>query len=276
MLRQRLLTAAVVIPLAVAAVWFLPNSAFAVLVGLFVLAGAWEWVTLMRAPRSIALASFGGSVLGFMVLAWWLHGNVIAVFLVMILAFAWWVWCFLLVRDYPSAPLRHRRMGSLARGIAGLLVLVPAFLSLVVLHALAPRGPLWVLFLLVLVWAADTGAYFVGRAIGRHKLIPRVSPGKTWEGVGGGLALGLFISAVAGIWLFGLQGWQLIGFLILCAGVIAISVVGDLTISIMKRLAGVKDSGRLFPGHGGVLDRLDSLLAAAPCFVLGILSLGLQ
>ena len=125
---------------------------------------------------------------------------------------------------------------------------------------------MWLLFVFVLVWAADTGAFFAGRRFGRHKLSPEVSPGKTWEGVAGGLALALAVSAAAAVPL----NAPMPVFLALCALAAAASVVGDLTVSLFKRGAGLKDSGRIFPGHGGILDRIDSLCAAAPVLILGL------
>jgi len=157
--------------------------------------------------------------------------------------------------------------------VAGPFVLLPAWLALVRLHAQGPTldGPQLLTFLLLLVVAADVGAYFAGRAFGKHKLAPRVSPGKTWEGVAGGLA-GASLLALAGALWFELP---LPRFVLLCVLVVMISVVGDLAESLFKRHAGVKDSGSILPGHGGILDRIDSLTAAGPCFVLGMDYLGL-
>jgi phosphatidate cytidylyltransferase len=125
------------------------------------------------------------------------------------------------------------------------------------------------LYLFSLVWLADIGAYFSGRKFGKHKLAPTISPGKTWEGLVGGLLANL-------VWIIGIyqlsSGWGLgfPQFLLISLATSLISVVGDLFESILKREAGVKDSGKLLPGHGGVLDRVDSVIAAAPIFVAGI------
>ena len=133
-----------------------------------------------------------------------------------------------------------------------------------------PRGAQWVLFILTLTFAADTGAYFAGRAYGRVKLAPQVSPGKTWEGVVGGMVLATAVGYAGSRW-FDLAPAR---FVPLCLAAAAFSVVGDLTESMFKRAAGLKDSGRLFPGHGGVLDRVDGVLAATPVMCLGLLWLG--
>jgi len=150
--------------------------------------------------------------------------------------------------------------------LVGVVVLVPAYAGISRMYDKLDHGAEHVLFLLVLVWAADVGAFFAGRHWGRHKLAPQVSPGKTWEGVAGGMVFGL-LAAAAGAWWF---SRPLVAFLILGAVVAAISVVGDLTESMFKRFAGLKDSGHVLPGHGGVLDRIDSITAAAPVFVLGL------
>ncbi|MEX1265985.1 MAG: phosphatidate cytidylyltransferase, partial [Woeseia sp.] len=132
--------------------------------------------------------------------------------------------------------------------------------------------PALLLFMLVVVWAADIGAYFSGKTFGRVKLAPSISPGKTWEGVIGGLLLVLVLVVLRGYW----AGDNLAVLVPFCVAVALLSVVGDLTVSIFKRNAGVKDSGKLFPGHGGLLDRIDSVTAASPLFALGVLWFGVR
>jgi phosphatidate cytidylyltransferase len=133
-----------------------------------------------------------------------------------------------------------------------------------------PHGAQWVLFALVLVWVADIGAFFFGRRFGRVRLAPEVSPGKTWEGVLGGIALSALVAIAGSLWFH----VPLAAFLPLCLTAVAFSIIGDLTESLLKRFAGVKDSGRVFPGHGGVMDRIDSLTGAAPVLLLGLTLLG--
>jgi phosphatidate cytidylyltransferase len=160
---------------------------------------------------------------------------------------------------------------------------IPGTIAAVVLLHGAPAdagdpdhfGAWRLLFAFALVWAADVGAYFAGRAFGRRKLAPQVSPGKTWEGVLGGLALSLAIAGAAGTWLFRLEGAAWLSFLLLAVAVVLLSIVGDLGESLLKRQAGAKDSGTLLPGHGGMLDRVDSLLAALPAMALGLRGLDL-
>jgi len=158
--------------------------------------------------------------------------------------------------------------------VAGSLSVIPAWCALVWLHMNSATGPAWTLFALLIVWAADSGAYVVGVRFGRRKLAPRISPGKSWEGFWGGLGLCLILSAVAAPVLgLGLAEWPVLAFATMLAALA--SVLGDLFESLLKRHAGIKDSSDLIPGHGGVLDRLDSLLAALPVFVVAKLWLGL-
>ncbi len=152
--------------------------------------------------------------------------------------------------------------------LCGVLTLLPSLAAVVAVRAVSPW---YLLILLLLTTSADIGAYFAGRAFGKRKLAPLVSPGKTWEGVMGGVAAVILVAAIASHWLPGSP----LSFTLICVGVALISVVGDLSESLFKRQAGLKDSGTLFPGHGGVLDRVDSLTAAAPLYWLGLHWLGL-
>ena len=273
MLMQRVVTALVLIPPVVAGVWFLPNSLFAVVLATLLLVGAWEWAQLISLRDGVIRIVYVAAIaLMFVALYGWRDQSVLQLSILCLTAI-WWVLALLWVNRYP-AGLQATDSRRALKAVIGLLLLGPAFLALILLHARV-QGPLWILFVLVLIWAADTGAYFSGRRFGRHKLALRVSPGKTWEGAAGGLMLSALAAGLAGYWLFGLEAWQLLLFVLLCAGVVVFSIVGDLTESMFKRHAGVKDSGTLFPGHGGVLDRLDSLFAAAPLFLGGLIALGL-
>jgi phosphatidate cytidylyltransferase len=149
------------------------------------------------------------------------------------------------------------------------MALVPCWLALI--HIIfATQSTKWVLFTLALVWAADTGAFFAGRWFGRLPLAPRVSPKKTWEGVFGGILASALVAWVAARYIFVLEVWP---FVVTCVAVAAVSVVGDLTESMLKRAVGLKDSGSVFPGHGGMLDRIDSVTAAAPALVFALIGL---
>ena len=192
---------------------------------------------------------------------------------VCVAALAWWcvalVWVVRFERGLDATALNS----TLASVIAGWFVIVPAWAGLVHLHRSADDGPWRVLFVLLIVWAADIGAYFAGRRFGVHRLAPKTSPGKSVEGVAGGMAAAAALGVVAGT-VSGLPATLVALTGALCVGVAAVSVLGDLTESLVKRRSGVKDSGTLLPGHGGILDRIDSLTAAAPAFVVGIDVLG--
>lgn len=272
MLMQRVITAFLLIPPVLAAVWFLPTWLVAIALGALFLVGAWEWGGLMGLQQTAART---GYVVMVAVLLAGLYGSLqhpVVRNASLALGALWWSVALVWVARYPAGLPGHQSR-SVLKAVVGLLLLGPSFLALVILHA-REQGPLWILFLLVLIWAADTGAYFSGRSLGRRKLAARVSPGKTWEGALGGLALSTLVAAFAASWVFHLEALAA-AFVALCAIVVVFSVVGDLTESMFKRHANVKDSGTLFPGHGGVLDRLDSLFAAAPLFLGGLLALGI-
>jgi phosphatidate cytidylyltransferase len=253
-------------PLAVGGIFLLDNQFFALAFGAVFLIGAWEWVRLMGWQQTSVRIAYVVFLALLMFLSWWL---VIPNYLhaLLWLAVAWWLVALLLVAIYPR---KHELWFHPVRGlVAGLLVFIPSWTALVVLQGNESHGPFWVLLMMFLIWGADTGAYFTGKAIGKHKLAPLASPGKTWEGAIGGVVVSILVSWGI-IRLFDLHIDVNIAYMFLALMTIIASVVGDLLESIFKRQAGVKDSGRIFPGHGGVLDRLDSLFSASPVFVLGI------
>jgi phosphatidate cytidylyltransferase len=263
MLKLRVLSAIVAAPLVVAALFLLPvpvlAGVFLVLAGL----GAWEWSRLVPVDGAAATIGYLG-VQGAAAALLWAEPAATVPFLVA--GCATWAFAIAAVLGFP------RSSAWLTRGLlaaAGWLVIGGAWLGLVVV-ASQPLGAWWLLWLFVLVWGADIGAYFAGRRFGRRKLAPAVSPGKTWEGVVGGLVLALAAGSLL-VLLSPLATLDssLVTWLALMVLLSAVSVFGDLFESVLKRRRGVKDSGTLFPGHGGVLDRIDSLLAALP--VLGLL-----
>lgn len=172
-----------------------------------------------------------------------------------------WLSAFVTVRRYPLAGITPARWLP----FIGPLLLIATTLAIFYLWT---DSPWWLMYLFALVWAADTGAYFTGKAFGKHKLIPDVSPNKTIEGLVGGLVLAALI--IAGVAYYRqLTDLHLVGFVLLSMVTVLASVLGDLFESLLKREANIKDSGTLLPGHGGVLDRIDSILAAAPIFAFG-------
>ncbi len=239
------------------------------LLALFMLFAAWEWAAIAGLERPAARASYVGA------LALLGCGGVLALLrlpamptAVGALALLWWLWALIDLARAGAAPRGAYR--SLAGRLAGgAVVLVPAWLASVSLHADDPRSPALVLYLFSLVWVADTGAYFVGRKWGRSKLAPTVSPGKTIEGLIGALGAVVALSYFCGRMVWQLSGRALLTWIAVALATLAFSVIGDLVESKLKRLAGVKDSGTWLPGHGGVLDRIDALTAAAPIFLLG-------
>lgn len=228
-----------------------------------VLASAWEWSAFLRAASAAERVAFVVVVAGLLAGAWFATADPDRLRLLLGIAAAWWVVALVLLWRGPAGVTR------VLAWTAGVLVLVPAGIALMRLRVDLAHGAAWTLYVLMLVWAADTGAYAAGKAFGRHRLAPEVSPGKTWEGVAGGLVLSAAVAVASASWLE-----QPVGPLVVVSLVVAVfSVVGDLTESLFKRFAGVKDSGQLIPGHGGLMDRLDSITAAAPLLLLGALEL---
>lgn len=273
MLRQRILTAVILVPLLVAALFYLSISWIALIFAAFIAAAAWEWAELSGLKRLSAKIAYVTCLLLFGMLGM----NVIPiqdglVGSLLVTAVLWWLWAS--VELISRSDVAKGMFATLAgRVVGGFLVLVPLWIASVYLLATDEDKPRMLLFLFVLVWVADTAAYFTGSVMGRTRLAPHISPGKTVEGVAGGV-LGVVLLA----WLCGTMIWKFEGTLLamwtgLAALTALFSVAGDLTESKLKRIAGVKDSGKLLPGHGGVLDRIDAMTAAAPVFALGVILL---
>lgn len=263
MLKQRIITAAILAPLMIAGLFGLEGSGFALFTGGVVALAAWEWANLAGITRLVGRLGYVAVLVALMV-AGWFSGAAHATWPLW-LALGGWLASLYWVAGYPERGLHWR--SRTARALIGLWVLLPCWAGFVQLRV---DGLEWLLYVLLLVWMADIGAYFAGRRFGRRKLAPRVSPGKSWEGVYGGmavtalLALGyavsLSLSVVDTLWL-----------VVATVLITLVSVLGDLLESMFKRWRGIKDSGRLLPGHGGILDRIDSLTAAVPLFALSLI-----
>ncbi len=261
MLKQRIITALCLLPVALGGFFLLQGGWFALFIALIVCVGAWEWAHLAGfaapAQRIGYAAAVGAALFGLYLLPQLAAG-------VLLLATLWWLGAIGLVLGYPDSQRLWR--APAVRLLIGLLILVPAWQGLVLLKHW-PQGNSLILAVMVLIWSADIGAYFTGKRFGRRKLAVQVSPGKSWEGLYGGLAGSLLITLLVGVY----RNWEARELLLALLGsalVVLISVVGDLTESMFKRQAGLKDSSNLLPGHGGVLDRIDSLTAAVPMFAV--------
>ncbi len=265
-LNARVATAIPLAVVCVSAVWYLPTTAFAVGIGTIVLLGAWEWSALAGFSRLLNRYLYVAAllVLGIGLLA---VGGGSRQIPVAASAALFWVVALILVVATQWGRFQLQQWPRL-RVIAGALVLLPTWHGLSSLHG-RPDGPIQVLFLLFLIWSADIAAYFAGRAWGRSRLCSQVSPGKSWEGVWAAV----FAAVVLGALFAGSQNLPapaMLTFALLAALTVAASIIGDLLESMLKRSANLKDSGTLLPGHGGILDRIDSLTAAAPVYLLGL------
>lgn len=263
MLKLRVLSALVLVPLVLWGLFAWPQPVFAAFLGAFIVVGAWEW-TVLSGIRALPARLLYVVLIAFAGVAVLLTPALLQPLLIAATAF----WLLAFIEQVSGRALDAGVLASFpGKLVGGFLVLLPAWLVPLVLREL-PDGKWLTLVLMLYVWGADTGAYFAGHRFGRHKLAPRVSPGKTWEGVAGGLVTVLVVALLAGIYRFGFGPVALALWVALSLFTGLVSVLGDLFESRLKRIAGVKDSGTLIPGHGGVLDRIDAFTAAAPVFAL--------
>jgi len=270
-LQQRALTALVLAPLAVLGVLKLPTGGFALALAAVFAIGLWEWSAMAGCHARWQRGLF--VLMNLLVIAWLWTAAAQSLRIALGIGLGFWLLVPIWLRCFEFAHGDQRGAVTL-KLLAGSLAVVPAWSAGVYLHGSSHRGAFWVLFLLVLIWCADVFAYLCGRQFGRRKLAPRISPGKTWAGVYGAFG-GAILYAWAGASLLGLAGSARWSVLALAALTVAFSIIGDLFESLIKRHAGCKDSGQLFPGHGGVFDRFDSLFAALPVFTAGLIWLHL-
>ena len=272
-LPRRAATAVVAIPVAVITVLALPTEGVALVLAIVMVAASVEWARITT-PQRVAVYGFPLAVAVSVLLLWlaalqwlgWLR-------VLCAMSLAWWCVALLWVVRFEQGRDLAALDRAITRGIVGWMIIVPAWAGLVYVHASGEDGPSRVLFILLVVWAADIGAYFAGRRFGVRRLAALTSPGKSVEGVAGGIAAVGMLGIAAGLWLN--LPVMLVGMLtLLCVAAGALSVLGDLMESLVKRRSGVKDSGNVLPGHGGILDRIDSLTAATPAFAVGFDLLG--
>lgn len=274
MLKYRLITALILIPIVICALFLLPPMVFAVMTLVVCMLAAWEWgqfAGFVTQEQRLWLAILCGFFLVVMLLSMPVYKNPLDLRQIRIplwLAMGWWVTALLLILTYPRSAVLWRNSRTLAI-IFGVLTIVPFFWGIFALRQYGyeqnqETGAWWLLYIMLLVWGSDSGAYFFGKAFGKYKLAAKISPSKTWEGLLGGLLSAALISC-----LFSYYAPLNIATekLVICSIVAVLaSILGDLTESMFKREADIKDSGHLIPGHGGVLDRIDSLTAAVAVF----------
>ncbi len=273
MLKQRVITAAILIPLVVLAILFTSTSTFQWILAALVALAAWEWFDV------VGLNSWLEKVIAFTALA--VSTTLVNVYIsdeivIYAAALLWALFTVFIIifanRALPKCVLPLFTQPWLA-GFIAIATLVVFFQSSVLLHQISDIGPLLMLFVMITVWLADTGGYFAGKRWGKHRLAVMISPNKTWQGVAGALVL-VFVGALLAYLAISSSELSLIHWLVLMVLTALFSIIGDLIESVFKRAHDVKDSGNLLPGHGGILDRIDSLLAAVPVFVIGIYFIG--
>ncbi|MDP5034502.1 MAG: phosphatidate cytidylyltransferase [Alishewanella sp.] len=284
MFKQRVITALILAPLALVAVFYLPLVGFAAVLSAAFLLGAWEWSGFCGLAARRIRASYV-ILTALIMLCWYslvsfsepLSSNLL-LFSLLLLGAAWWTLAIVLVLTFPNSQTLWATSG-VRRALMGWFTLLPAWAALIFIRGMhydeTPFYGAWLICsLLGLVWAADIGGYLVGKPLGRTKLLPKVSPGKTLEGMLGGLVFVLLMVTALLAWLEKTDHslyWYVAAVLLT-----VLSVFGDLSESMFKRVAGKKDSGAFLPGHGGILDRIDSLTATAPVFALMLAFLGKQ
>ncbi len=271
MFKERLLTASVLIPIFTWEVIQADSHSLAVLFALVILIAAWEWGGICGWNEQHKRWLYSGSIVLCLIASQWLLEYFPTILLSMLLiTLAWWLFATLWLARYQLG-YDNLPSSTVEKALIGGLILVPAWNALFILHYY--YGGQWVLFLFILIWTADSGAYLSGKRFGKQKLADKISPGKTWEGVFGALLMSFVVALLYVLWFTKMSLLACYAFLFLCLITVIASIVGDLLESLFKRKAGLKDSSRILPGHGGILDRIDSMTAAAPIFVLGLILL---
>lgn len=275
-MKQRIITALILAPLVILGIIYLPFAGFMLALATITLLGFWEWTQFVNQDsRFFAMLPailVGGASLAFINFELPAIAHIgTTEFVVLGIGTLWWIVSSVLAIIYPrSRPLLE--LSGPTRHLFGLLTLLPFFWSVLFLRAHSyPIDPFYgaklVLFVCFLVWAADSGAYFVGKSLGKHKMAPAVSPNKTIEGLLGGIITAMLVGYWVAKW-FAIQFSSMPVMLLIILLTVVISVLGDLVESMFKRVSGIKDSSNMIPGHGGILDRIDSLTAAFPVFAL--------
>lgn len=269
MLKQRLLTVAVLMPIFLAALFLMDETSFSLFLAVILVLSLIEWASLSDIQSTVIKLAY--ITAGVAIAAIFQYSDLVGQTL-FILVFA--LWLVVVLRLFLFDRQGHDHQAATGNGplawLDGYFVLLPTVLGLQVLKTHDPSVPQLLLIFFFIIWSADTGAYLAGRTWGKHKLAPSISPGKTIEGLIGGLLGALIVATLVGILVWQLSLTKLVLWLLAVIVITLFSVSGDLFESIYKRRAGVKDSGKLLPGHGGVLDRIDSACAALPPYLLVI------
>ena len=262
MLLKRILTASILAPIVAFGILTLTSTGFALALTIILIIGSWEYCKLVQINRLVGKALY---TLVILVVTYFLISVPSYLTMVLYAGSVWWLIALIWVAMFPKGSSLLRKTLTV-RLVNGLFIFVPMATALMGLHLVDKA---LVLFLLILIWAADIGAYFAGKSFGKNKLCPSVSPGKTLEGVYGGIALAQVV-AITYVYIStqSLLLNDILIFSFLALSVSIVSVLGDLFESVLKRIAEVKDSGNILPGHGGILDRIDSLTSSAPIFFI--------
>lgn len=265
----RIITGIILLPLLLTAILFLPPVYFCIFTGALVLVGAWEWSLLAGIVKKSSRVVYVACVmLGLFVSA--LFSPVILLSVALLV----WIWILVAIIYYQRNELAVGLQFPAVRIVMGIIVLTSTWVSIVTLKIHPDFNASWLILVLLIIFGADIGAYFSGSFFGKNAFCSRVSPKKTWEGFFGGLFLSIFIAAIGGLFLSVKPFSHYLLLLALALITALFSVIGDLGVSLLKRIAHVKDSGNIFPGHGGMLDRMDSVAAASVAFVFFALLLG--
>jgi phosphatidate cytidylyltransferase len=276
--KQRLITALILAPLMIGGIFFLPIEQFAYFIGFIVTVAAWEWANLSGYSSPLVRIGYAGIVAAAtFATGYFMARQTELASLILAMGAFWWFVACILVMQYPKKVALWQ--AKPVRAVLGLLVLIPMWVGFMTLKS-QENSSLIIVYVMLLIWGADTGAYFAGKTWGNKKLAPNVSPGKSWAGFWGGLAttglIAIVFSLCVHYWLRPMT-WADFALLAVMTFITAIiSVMGDLVESMMKRHRGIKDSSQLLPGHGGVLDRIDSMASAVPVFAFFMLLFGWQ
>lgn len=267
MLKQRVITAAILIPFVIWSILYASAEGFTYGLAVILFMASLEWNKFVGLKNILTGLLFSITVTaGFLFLEY--LANLEFIKYVIYLSLVWWLLSLPLLFSFPFKTT-HLLQQQFPKIVVGFLMLLSTFLALNLLRNSPQYGSNFVIYLLVIIWVADSGAYFAGRAFGKHKLIPNVSPGKSWEGVVGAI-IATVITSIIAIDLLSIPSSVSLLFVFITFITVIYSVIGDLSESMFKRMANLKDSGNILPGHGGILDRIDSLTSALPIFITGL------